>query len=279
MIFSSQESTEDLIVKELINSPKGIELLFNVLKNKYNKKITLFGIYKILRNLKKKEVILKVGKIFSVSEEWKKRVLDNLMINNKDKLNIQNGEKIEFKFNSLIGLDYQWKNIILQLFRDNNKFPVFFQTPHQFWMMLNEGREKSEKEYIQSFNENKIYGFYSITGNTKLDSWFKNTFSSDYIKINIGEKIILKDVNYLTVFNDNIIITTIPKNVAKEIEKYFFEIDNYELLKSKISTINIESKNIKLSIERNKKKAKMLRKKLSKNFYIPKDLIEKYDLF
>jgi hypothetical protein len=178
-----------------------------------------------------------------------------------------------------LGLDYQWKNIILQLFRQNKGFPVFFQTPHQFWMMLNEEREKSEKEYIQSFNKNETYAFYSITGKTSLDTWFKNNFTSDYIKINTGEKIILKDINYLTVFNEYIIITTIPKNIAKDIEKYFSDIDNYELIKTKISSMNIESKKIKLSIERNKNKAKMLRKKLSKNFYIPKDLIEKYDLF
>jgi hypothetical protein len=279
MIFSNKETIKDLIIKELLIKNKNAEELQKDIKNKNNINISLFGLYKILRGLKKEEgSIIKVGKDYSISEEWKKKAVEALSSTNNNIL-LEDKEKLDFKFKSLLGLDYQWKNIILQLFRQNKGFPVFFQTPHQFWMMLNEEREKSEKEYIQSFNKNETYAFYSITGKTSLDTWFKNNFTSDYIKINTGEKIILKDINYLTVFNEYIIITTIPKNIAKDIEKYFSDIDNYELIKTKISSMNIESKKIKLSIERNKNKAKMLRKKLSKNFYIPKDLIEKYDLF
>ena len=67
--------------------------------------------------------------------------------------------------------------------------------------------------------------------------------------------------------------------IADKIDKLYKEEKDLENFKKRFSEIEIENKNARLIVERNKKKAKMLRKKLSKNFYIPKDLIEKYDLF
>ena len=48
MLFSSNESIKDLIIKELLNKEESVEYIQNILISKYKKKITIYGIYKIL---------------------------------------------------------------------------------------------------------------------------------------------------------------------------------------------------------------------------------------
>lgn len=277
MIFSNKETIKDLIIKELLIKNKNAEELQKDIKNKNNINISLFGLYKILRGLKKEEgSIIKVGKDYSISEEWKKKAVEALSSTNNNIL-LEDKEKLDFKFNSLVNLDHYWKNLVLA-FHIENKSPIFFYAKHLFWTMLRT-REKSEKEYIGSFNKEKRFAFYSISGNDKSDKMFKEEFSSEYIKINTAEGLILGNNQQLTIFDDYIITTVIPKNIQNTIDKHYKEEENIDILKSKIEKLHIENKNIRLIIERNKQKAKMFRKKLSKNFYIPKELIKKYDLY
>lgn len=279
MIFSNKETIKDLIIKYLLINNYSVEELQDILKKKENIEVSIFGLYKILRNLKREEgSVVKVGKNYSVSEEWKKKVLESMTANTSNDIKLDEGEKIDFKFKSLINLDFYWKNLVLS-FHIKNDFPIYLYAKHQFWMMLNNNREKSEKEYINYFNKEKILAIYSIPGNDVFDKLFKKKFSSDYVKINTNEENLLANNQQLAIFDDYIIITVIPKNIQNKIDEYYKKENDINTLKEKIEKLHIENKNARLIVERNKKKAKMLRKKLSKNFFIPKDLIEKYDLF
>ncbi len=281
MIFSEKPTVKDIVIMELLQSARNAEDLRNLLKNEYNKNLTIFGVYKILRELKKEYLVIKTEKIYSISEEWKTKLYKNIKSSHEENslLNIEDGEKIEFKFTSLSGLDYQWKNIMLYIKSINPKYPIFFQMEHQFWTMLNDNRKKSEYEYIQSFNKEKSFAFYSVGGNTKFDKSFKKDFSNEYIKINTGEELLNNNNKQISIYDEYIIFTIIPELEAKKINNLFESVEKVEDLQKSIENLHIEKRNIKLVVERNKKKAKILRKKLSKNFYIPKDLIEKYELF
>lgn len=166
MIFSNKETIKDLVIKRLLSGNKTAEELQDELKEKDNIKVSLFGLYKILRNLKKEEgSIIKVKKEFSISEEWKKRVLESLSENSANNIQLEDREKLDFKFNSLTNLDHYWKNLVL-IFHIKNDSPIFLYAKHQFWIMLNGDREQSERKYINSFNKDKKYAFYSISGNS-----------------------------------------------------------------------------------------------------------------
>lgn len=264
---------------ELLITKNAAENIQNILKEKHNKKLTIFAIYKILRELKKEGVIIKTEKDFSISEEWKTKILEGIKNTNDNIFNIKNNEKIEFKFTSLPGLDQQWKNIMISIRSKNSRCPIFFQLEHMFWTMLDEQRSKSEIEYIKSFNNEKTFAFYSLGGKTEYEKLFKKDFTNEFVKININEYLINKNNKQLTIYEEYIIYTIIPKIEADKIKKIFNSASSINELEDKIKTLQIEKRNIKLIIERNKKKAKILRKKLSKNFYIPKELIGKYDLF
>ena len=279
MLFSSNESIKDLIIKELLNKEESVEYIQNILISKYKKKITIYGIYKILDKLKKEEIITKADKKYIVSEQWRLSVLENLSKKDNDFIKLEEGKEMDFKFNSLANLDHYWKNIAISIDRQNKDFPIFFLSHHALWMFINQNREDSEKEYYESFNERKINLYQSIQGSEIFDKEFKKEFSSEYIKINTGEKIENKNTNHIAIFGDYITTTVLSKTIADKIDKLYKEEKDLENFKKRFSEIEIENKNARLIVERNKKKAKMLRKKLSKNFYIPKDLIEKYDLF
>ena len=279
MIFSINEDIKDIIIKELLNKEETVENIHKILTTKYKEKITIFGIYKILDKLKKEEVITKAEKKYIVSEQWRLKVIENLSKKENDFIKLEEGEKLDFKFNSLTNLDHYWKNIAISIDRENLDFPVFFLAPHGFWMFIDESRKNSEKEYYKSFNERKINLYQSIQNESLFDKEFKKEFSSEYIKINTGEKIENKNTNHIAIFGDYITTTVLSKNITDKIDKLYKEEKDLNIFKEKFLKIEIENKNARLIVERNKKKAKMLRKKLSKNFYIPKDLIEKYDLF
>lgn len=279
MLFSSKETVKDLIIKELLNKEETAENIRNIIVDKYKRQITIFGVYKILEKLKVEEIITKADKKYVVSEEWRNRVIEKLSKKENDFIELEEGEELDFKFNSLANLDHYWKNIAISIERENSNFPIFFLSPHALWAFINESRNISEKEYYKSFNKRKINLFQSVQGNEFFDKEFKKEFSSDYIQINTGEKNDNKSTNHIAIFGDYITTTILSKNISDKIDSLYKEEKDINIFKNKFSKIEVENKNARLIVERNKKKAKILRKKLSKNFYIPKDLIEKHDLF
>jgi nucleoside 2-deoxyribosyltransferase len=279
MLFSINEDIKDIIIKELLNKEETVENIHKILTIKYKEKITIFGIYKILDKLKKEEVVTKAEKKYIVSEQWRLKVIEKLSKKDNDFIKLEEGEKLDFKFNSLANLDHYWKNIAISIDRENIDHPVFFLSAHPIWMFIDESRKNSEKEYYESFNERKINLYQSIQNDEFFDKEFKKEFSSEYIKINTGEKTDNRNTNHIAIFGDYITTTVLSKKIADEIDNLYKEEKDLNIFKEKFLKIEIENKNARLIVERNKNKAKMLRKKLSKNFYIPKELIEKYDLF
>ncbi len=276
MISSKKESIEDMVVRILSDkslSVKGLKIL--LAKDEEN--ITIQGIYKILRLLIQKEVVIKQGNIYSLSEEWRNGVID--LLNKKSRsLKLSEGEKIVFDFNSLAHLDQQWKNIILPLHDRYPDMPIFFYNPHETWIHLGDSRKKSEYEYYDSFLKNKNYGFALFGGKTIHDIKIKKELQSDYLQIALGIEYFSKN-EYPTIFADYIVTTKLSSKLAEEIEHiYQTSIDTAEL-ESRLQKMGIEKKKVKLIIERDKEKAKKLRKKLSKEFFVPRELVEKYELY
>lgn len=276
MIFSNKEDLDDKIVRFLIEKPGTVKSIKRFIEES-GENVTIQAIYKTLRSLIEKEVVIKRSATYSISEEWK-----TVSINNFNKqsniFELDEGERISFELKSLIHLDQQWKNIILPLQAEKPEEPTFLYNPHEIWLHLSESRKESEKKYYESFIKNKSYAFHSIGGSTIHDQMIKKELQSEYMQMITGIEFFPK-TDFLIIFDDYIIITKISKALAGEIEKCYKESTTTFTLELKLQKIGIEKKKIKLIIERNKNKAKLLRKKISKDFYVPRDLIKKYDLF
>lgn len=275
MIYTKKESLEDRIVRYLILKNQTINTLNDELRNE---KIhaTNQGIYKSLRFLIQEEVVVKHKDYFSLNEEWKNKIVNDLQ--NERNFELSEHESVQFDLNSLIHLDQQWKNITLSIQKNLSEFPVFFYNPHDIWSFLSDSRKKSEELYYKNLLKNKIHTFTVNGGDTEFDKLIKKQRENDYFKINLGEEI-FKKTDYITIIGDYITTVRINKKTSELIEKCFKQSENFIIFQKEIQKLGIEKKKVKLIIERNREKAKKLRKKISKDFYIPREIREKFDLF
>ena len=276
MFFSLKESLEDSIIRRLLdNEAKVKNLQQRLLKDKVN--VTSQGIYKILKDLISQEIIIKHGQFYSLNEEWRNRVIKELNKNNQG-ISLTEGEKISFYFNSLIHLDQQWKNLVLPLHQAYPQDPIFLYNPHEIWIHLNEQRKISEYEYYSSFAAKKIHAFCVFGGNTIHETIIKKELQNEYMQVAIGVEYFSK-TDYLAIFNDYIVTTKLSKPLTKKIEDCYQSTENMVKLEKQLQMIGIEKKKIKLTIERNQEKAKKLRKRMSKQFFVPQKLIKDFNLY
>jgi hypothetical protein len=276
MIFSTKESLEERFVRYLLDKEQTVKGLRKQLADE-GWKITIQGVYKALRTLVAHEVVIKRGTLYSLSEEWRNRSIDTLSKSN-NRFELAEGEKISFDLASLIHLDQQWKNVVLPLHEAYPTAPVFFYNPHEIWIHLNDSRKASEIAYFGAFKENKAYAFCLIGGNTEQDKSLKKELQNEYVQVAIGAEHFSK-TDYPTIFGDYIITTRISPRLAEEIEKCYKESATTASLEAGLQKIGIEKKKVRLVIERDRQKAKKLRKKLSKEFFVPQKLIEEFGLF
>lgn len=276
MIFSTNESLEERFIRYLLEKDQTVKGLRKYLADE-GRKVTIQGVYKALRLLVAEEVVIKRGTLYSLSEEWRNRTIDTLSKSN-NRFELAEGERISFDLASLVHLDQQWKNVVLPLHEAYPTAPVFFYNPHEIWIHLNDSRKESEQIYFKSFKENKAHAFCLIGGATVQDQSLKRELQNEYVQVFIGVEHFSK-TDYPTIFGDYIITTRISPRLADEIEECYMSSSDTVSLEVKLQKIGIEKKKVRLIIERDREKAKKLRKKLSKELFVPKELVEQFNLY
>lgn len=274
MLLSKNENLEDLVIKILLSGQKTAKNILQILE-KENRSYTIQALYVVLRELIHSETLIKTGFYYKINEEWKSKTIEILTQDSKE---IFDGEKTIYILNSLSHYDLQWKNTILPIHNNYPEDPIFFYNYHYIWIHLGDTREQSEIDYYQSFTKEKRYAFSLIGSHSPLEIETKKMIESEYVRIFIGEKI-TQSTGYLTIINDYIITTQLSRKTNEEIEKCYQQVKNLDELRILIQKLDFKTKKVKIIIERDRDKAKKLRKRLSKDFYISRELREKFDLF
>lgn len=276
MLFSHKESLEERFVRYLLEKSFTVKALRKELAEE-DERPTIQGVYKSLRTLVSDEIVIKRGTLYSLSEEWRNKTIDTLS-KSTNRFELAEGERISLDLQSLVHLDQQWKNIVLPLHEAHPSTPAFFYNPHEIWVHLSDSRKQSEYDYFGSFKENKTNGFYLVGGDTVHDQAFKKEVQNDYFQVALGVSHFAQ-TDYPTIFGDYIITTRISERLSKEIEQCYKESHDAKTLETRLRAIGMEKKKVRLIIERDPEKAKKLRKKLSKEFFVPQELIKEFDLY
>lgn len=265
MLISKKQGIDDLIVESLAKNPyvKGPELL--ALINEKRPKTTKQAVYTALSALLDDEIVAKVGAKYFLSRVWIHKIEKALGQKGSSKdmiFDLKDGESVSYHFPSLLFCDNYWAHIVNILSDYLEKGALFLWHPH-YWFVV--GREKIERDILERLSSNGIYSFFTIGGDTLLDKDFREKWRSENVQINIADKRFPFNY-YLQIWNDFIIEIYIDKNLAKEVESFYqSEGKSFEdVLKKKTP--------IRMKISRNKNKAHVLRKKLSKDFFVPKEL-------
>jgi hypothetical protein len=277
MLYGQFPHLEDKIIQILNTKKTGSAKELGLLLRTEGEDYSFQGIYKALNNLINAEVVIKQSKNYSINEEWRSRIIKKLQP--KSLTTINEGERVHYELTSLIHHDLQWKNIVLPLHEEHPSDPIFFYNYHYIWLFLSDSRKQSELDYYKSFNETKTHSFCLIGSNSSQDRETKDLIRNDYSQVATGREPALVKAGYVTIFNDYIITTQLPKDLIRKIEDCYQKTSSVTELEHSIRKLGIEKRRVQLIIERNKEKAKVIRKKLAPDFHIPKDLRDKFELF
>lgn len=274
MLFSIHKKLEDVLIELLTSQQKTAKVLLREIEQ-LGYSYSIQAVYDALRDLIASETIIKNGFYYKINEEWKNKVITILMEKSGE---IFDGEKTIFLLNSLTHYDLQWKNTILPLHNKYPNDPIFFYNYHYIWIHLGDTREQSELDYYESFLKQKRHAFSLVGSHSPLEIETKKMIENDYVRIFIDDAPI-QSSGYITIINDYIITSYLQKKTIQEIDTCYKQAKSIPELRRLIQKIDFTAKRVKIVIERDKEKAKKLRKKMSKDFYIPKDLRDKFELF
>ncbi len=275
MLISNKQSVEDILIEKLARNPyiDGVSLVSQVQQTRSN--TTKQAVYTALKDLKENEIVAKVKDKYFLTRIWLSKM--NQLFRSKGQLerdaifDLKEGESISYHFPSVFTCDTYWAHVFNLLIEWIPKErPVFVWNPHQ-WFAI--GRIDVEKNIFKEYLVQNKKAYYLIQGKTELDKEFSKTWKNDNVSIAIGDKTSFAHNYYLNVFDDFIIEVFIDMKLANKIEGFYAahskateeDIVKFEnLIKQKLP--------VRMKISRKKDKAKLLRKKLSKTFFIPKDL-------
>lgn len=237
--------------------------------------ITIQGVYKALNKLVAEGVLVKNRMKFVVSREWVEGLIEKLGGNNAD-LEMSEGEITTHQFTSLNQLDAYWKHRVSTILAAFSSYPMFSYETHSIWVYLSD-RKESEENFFKSFEKNKRFAFFRVGGTTFGDREYKRKYAGEYLKVDTSNKRILG--NHISIVGDYIVTTKLEKGIEEEVDTIFSKKESEDEIHQGLEKILGKKQRVKLSIERNKEKAKKYRKKISENFYVPQELVKKYDLF
>lgn len=272
MILGAKRTLTDRVLESIL---QGNATALDI-QNNLEVSASIQGIYKALRELISENIILKQGKKYFINNKWHNEV--KRLISKKDVFVLQPGEEIRYKFKKIQNTDAFWKNMFVDISATTGHYPVFSFLPHQFWILLKE-RGQSELEYHQELDSKKIHSYTLIGGETEFDRLAKNKLTSTYHELHLDNKTSFTNRDYLVILNDYIIITRIPSQAANSLDDLYQQAKTEKELADGLEKIFSKATNITIIVKRDKTKAQKIRKTISKDFYIPKELKEKFDLF
>lgn len=232
--------------------------------------VTKQGIYRCLRKLIKEKKIIEHKSVLQINIFWINQ-LENFISNRKISdlvvrtTQLKLGEKISLKVTGLLHADMIWSNIFSEFETLIEKErPMYVYNPHNWFIFINEETEKIHAERITK----KRRIFYSIKGKTALD----NVSIKLMKNINITGSSASKNYgdDYIVVIDDYILYLSLSKKSNIIIDDLFEETKK-ELFQKQFLSIENRIPG-KIIIERNSTKAMAWKKKISSDFYIPKNI-------
>lgn len=269
----AEKTVEELIVEGLKKGPsKTVDLIKQIRKER--SATTKQGVYRVLRILKTKEVVVIHKKQVSLNIRWLKKIQEfselasyyyqkNFGLGYFARL--KNGERIKYTFNNLSLTDAFWDHVIyilLEITPLEKNWLAY--NPHCWFFIV---RQEEEKALMKGINRDRKY-LLSSGHKTAMDKIITKEFDSEKSQYCLLEKTVWPDNYYFNVIGDFIIEVFLDKSVSQEIGKWYRQTKKLTLQsKDELRRIvNLKKKTI-LIISHNIKKAAKLRNKLKKNFY------------
>lgn len=224
------KSAKDLVINILLEeSSLSLMQIYNTIKKNYNISITYQAVRKAVELLLEKDILKKNNKSYSLNKSWfiklkyfvDKIVMSNINTNPKQfKTAFTEKNYCVFTLNSLFELDNFWGNVLKYLVTNikNEKRLSVNIGVFAWWMIINLGRESNLYYY---FAKQNIKTYFIFFNQNSINQYAKQIYES------LGHNVFLinsKKINNCLAINtlgDTIIHVEYPKQIIKQIKKYF----------------------------------------------------------
>lgn len=275
MDFSTPTTIEEVLVGELSRSSRTGEALLKTAQL-HKAGFTKQALYLVLRKLMEKEVVVKHGKTFSLSQVWIVRMNDFFALagkqygvddrNGNDFLALSEGDKIQYAFKNAIEADKFWAhafNVLASLVAQ--KEPICFYNPHE-WFFL--ARTESEKFLFFDLQKKKQKVWMLIGAASALDKHTGQYFDGKILQYYMTEEVLFEARNYyLNIFGEYIIEARLDEKVAEKVDEFYKTHTKVTDETTKLLTSLLTQGKTTITISRNKKKAEKLKKVFKPYFY------------
>lgn len=275
MLLGIKKTLYDHVTEALLGKPMDVSQIQEYL-NTQKTPATVQGVYKALRELMAENIIVKQKKIYLVSNVWREKL--EKIVSQRPPFKLSAKEQTIYRFNKIEHLDMFWKHIITDIQNELDKFPVFHANPHNFWYLV-PGRKQSEKEYRETFPETEKFAFTIIGGESSFDKSQKQKHDQVFEPFHFENNYPFNRRDHLSVIGPYIITTRVSVSLARVTDRLYETCFTEKELQEKLE---LEFKNhgsVVMTVENDEDKAKKLRKKMSADFHIPKELRDKFDLY
>lgn len=274
MDLNNPQTVEELVLTSLATKAHSGEALLAVaqgLKPGFTKQ----ALYQLLRKLIGKEVVVKHGKQYSLSQIWILRMNDFFSLAQKqygigeqggnDFLALSEGDRISYSFKSPAESDKFWGHAFTILAGTLKDEPLYIYNPHEWFFFA----RKESEEFLFKDLQNKNQQIWLLCGGTTmLDKYTAKYFDGKILQYHMTDEHIFEARNYyLNIFGDYLIEARIDETVAKKVDRFYNEHTIVTKDTEQILTRLLEEGKTTITISRNKKKADKLKRIFTPYFY------------
>jgi hypothetical protein len=276
-LFTS--AIEETIINTLSKSTYRTTHLLDLIQTKHS--ISKQAFYSTLRRLKKAQIIFIHQKIVQLNKLWVEMLInftkdvahtyDEEYRMESKYLNLEQGERVTYNFNSIEEADIFWNHAVLLLVKNHDlRKPICVYNPHEWFL---KARPETEQLVITKLAEQGALLLYVIGGKTELDknilqqmnTWHQN------VKASLSKKELLPSNRYINIYGDIIIEMKMPLATSQKIDAWFANGKDSPLFIKDLQNIIQESANIKFTFSNNPLRAKKLSKQIADHFHVPKE--------
>lgn len=232
--------------------------------------VTKQGVYRVLRKLKRDGKIIIYRRSVSINTLWLEKLrstIKNLSsVSMFDDLSsLKREEKIVIESRGLTETDALWSEAFINIEnRIGAKYPLYLYNPHNWTILI---QPEIDRLHVDRLRYKQRLMFLSIGGRTSLDKETVQLVAREKIHCSLSS--LFKIPHYVAIIGNYILIVKLSQKGNAFIDKVFRERISPEEAAREIKMTSGEIK-AKIFIENNPAKAKELKKKIARDFFIPK---------
>jgi hypothetical protein len=158
--------------------------------------------------------------------------------------------------------------------KTDSQAPIYVYNPHE-WFVLGINLKKNEDYLFGWLKEIKRQLYFTIGYDTILDKKFREEYESDELQIALDEKMKFSKNYSVNIIGNYIAESRSDMRFAENMHSIYENTANYDEAGEHVRKLLKQKYKLKMIISYDSRRAKKLKDKLAKNFFIPKELRDK----